>query len=441
MQPYEIINGFSRLSRSEKVSWLERQAGLSGEILRQINGHLHPDPELQEIYGEISENTISNYFLPLGIAPNFLVNERLLAVPMVIEESSVVAAASHAAKFWARHGGFHATVRDTVKVGQVHLTWTGSPEQLEKIFDDSRKQLLEGLKPLTLRMENRGGGIREMELRQGSRAIPGYYQLFVTFRTADAMGANFINSVLETLARDLRELVEQHLPAGELEVVMSILSNYTPESLVTCQVESTAEVFNGLDPALSGEDFARKFVQAVEIAEHDPYRAVTHNKGIFNGMDAVILATGNDFRAVEACGHAYAARKGQYTSLSRAELNGKRFKLTLEVPLAVGTVGGLTGTHPMARASLEILGNPSAEGLMEVIATAGLANHFSAIRSLVTTGIQKGHMKMHLGNILRQLGASEDESRQAIAHFSQRTVSHSEVRDFLESLRMGNRPV
>jgi hydroxymethylglutaryl-CoA reductase len=176
----------------------------------------------------------------------------------------------------------------------------------------------------------------------------------------------------------------------------------------------------------------------VDIAGHDPYRAVTHNKGIFNGMDAVTVATGNDFRAVEACGHAYASRKGVYRSLSRVELQGDRFRFSLEVPLAVGTAGGLTGSHPVAAAALEILGNPSARELMQIIAAAGLATNFSAVRALITTGIQDGHMRMHMGNILRQLKATDGEAVNVRAHFEKRSISYAEVASYLDALRKQN---
>jgi hydroxymethylglutaryl-CoA reductase len=186
---------------------------------------------------------------------------------------------------------------------------------------------------------------------------------------------------------------------------------------------------------MNGLQFAERFCRAVDIAREDPHRAVTHNKGIFNGMDAVVLATGNDFRAVEACGHAYASRTGKYESLSQAHVKDSRFSLSLEVPLAVGTVGGLTSSHPMASAALELLGRPSAEQLMGIVVAAGLANNFSAVRSLVTGGIQRGHMKMHLGNILRQLNASPEEKERARVHFEKSTVSHAGVAAFLEDIR------
>jgi hydroxymethylglutaryl-CoA reductase len=431
----QLIHGFSKLSRSEKLAWLKDQYGLSRETLDVLDTHLHRDPELQEIYGDLSENTVSNFYLPMGLSPNFLINGQLLTLPMVVEESSVVAAASHAAKFWAAHGGFHARVSGSSKVGQVHFTWSGDPGELHRVFENNREELLQTVKPLTRRMEQRGGGIQSLEIRPTHSALPGHYQLFATFLTANAMGANFINSVLEELGAQFARIMEHFSAKGEFSLVMSILSNYTPESLVECHVEAPAEVFEPLDPGLSGLEFARKFRQAVDIAHHDPYRAVTHNKGIFNGMDAVILATGNDFRAVEACGHAYASRTGSYRGLSRAELSEGVFRFTLEVPMAVGTVGGLTGLHPVAAASLEILGNPSAEGLMQVIAAAGLASNFSAIRALVTSGIQQGHMRMHLGNILRQLQASREESDLAARYFAGRSLSHAEVAAYLESLR------
>jgi hydroxymethylglutaryl-CoA reductase len=434
----QIVNGFSKFSRSERLDWLKRETNLSPQTVEILDTHLHRGESIQEVYDDLSENTLSNYYLPLGLAPNFLINGDLMVLPMVIEESSVVAAASHAAKFWASHGGFHTRVVGTVKVGQVHFSWSGSPETLLNIFNQNQSSLLESVKSLTLRMEERGGGIQSMEIQSTHPSLANHYQLLVRFQTAEAMGANFINSVLEGLASFLPTMMEKNSSEGSLEVIMSILSNYTPESLVRCYVETSTQVFKNLSSELSADQFARKFQQAVDIAIHDPYRAVTHNKGIFNGMDAVVLATGNDFRAVEACGHAYASKNGSYSSLSRVDLSEGSFRFTLEVPLAVGTIGGLTGTHPMARASLEILGNPSAEELMQIIAAAGLANNFSAVRSLITSGIQQGHMKMHMGNMLRQLKASKEEADQAAQHFANRTLSYSDLSTYLDSLRHQN---
>ena len=423
------------MSRNEKLNCLRKQASLSDQTLLALNTNLHPDPGQQEIYNDISENAISNFILPLGLAPNFLINGDLMILPMVCEESSVVAAASHAAKFWAAHGGFQCEVKDMLKVGQVHFTWGGSREVLRQSFEKMLPTLRESVGHLTHRMEQRGGGLESIELKQTAEDKAHAFQLFINFRTADAMGANFINSVLEALAHRFKSMMEAKHPEQEVEIIMAILSNYTPQSLVTCRVEADSKVFDTLNPGMTGHLFAEKFSRAVWIANHDPYRAVTHNKGIYNGMDAVILATGNDFRAAEACGHAYASRSGAYRGLTRTEYDGKRFSLILEVPMAVGTVGGLTTTHPMAAISGAILGNPSSEKLMQVIGSAGLASNFSALRALITTGIQKGHMRMHLGNILRQLEATTEERSQATAHFTGKTLSHKDVSDFLNSIR------
>lgn len=427
------------MSRNGKLDWLKEEAGLSSKTLNVLENHLHPDPGIQEIYGDLSENTVSNFFLPLGLAPNFLINGKYMTLPMATEESSVVAAASNAAKFWAAHGGFHVRVIDTLKTGQVYFTWSGDPGELLRVFAQQREKLKDSVRSLTGRMEKRGGGIRSMEILAADPVLPGTYQLFVRFLTADAMGANFINTVLEALAEQLPPMMKIAGSGGSLEILMSILSNYTPESLVRCHVEAGIPALGNMGAGLSPHQFAEKFKKAVDIACHDPYRAVTHNKGIFNGMDAVTVATGNDTRAVEACGHAHASGTGTYRSLSRVELSEDIFRFTLEVPLAVGTAGGSTGSHPMAAAALEILGNPSAEELMGIIAAAGLAANFSAVRALITSGIQAGHMKMHLGNILRQLQASPEESEQARTYFARRSVSFAGVKDYLDSLRRQNR--
>ncbi len=435
MTTTHIINGFSKLSRDEKLSWLQKQNKISRQTIETLDAHIHSDTELQDLYSELSENTVSNFYLPFGLSPNFLINGDLKTIPMVIEESSVVAAASHAAKFWAMHGGFLTEVVGTKKAGQVHFTWSGKEKELFQLFRQNRELLLQSVHSITRRMEERGGGIESLEIKPAAGNLSKHFQLFVTFSTANAMGANFINSVLEGLSGALIALIAESSLEGELEIIMSILSNYTPECLVRSTLEGDVGIFQDFDPHLSGRQFAQKFKKAVDIAMHDPYRAVTHNKGIFNGMDAVILATGNDFRAVEACGHAYASRPGQYGSLSEVDISDDTFRFSLQVPMAVGTVGGLTGVHPMAKASLEILGNPSSEELMQVIASAGLANNFSALRSLITTGIQQGHMKMHLGNILRQLKASPEERELAISHFRDQTVSHSKVVNFIDASR------
>jgi len=431
-----MINGFSKLTKSEKIDWITKTHFKNPEAARkELESYWSTDPKLQNRHDEFIENTVTNFYLPLGIAPNFLINGSIYSLPMVIEESSVVAAAGNAAKFWSTRGGFKATVFDTIKVGQIHFLFTGDSIALKQFFEKRKEELLQTTKNLTKNMEQRGGGIISCELIDKGKEMPDYYQLHLKFKTGDAMGANFINSCLEQLAKSFEEFARLDLLTqvdSHLEIVMSILSNYVPECLVratvSCPVEDLAIEKNGI----SGISFAKKMVAAVAIAQCEPHRAVTHNKGIMNGVDAIVLATGNDFRAVEAGVHAYAAQTGKYTSLSTATIEEGQFKMELTLPLAVGTVGGLTKLHPMVKWCMELLGNPSAEKLMEIMAVGGLAQNFAAVRSLVTTGIQKGHMKMHLLNILNQFEATKNQKEAAVEYFKNEVVTVQAVGAFLE---------
>lgn len=433
------VSGFSKFSKKEKIDWLaSTYLRHQPEDVRVLRQYWNEDSRLQQLHDEFTENTLSNFYLPFGLAPNFLINGDLLALPMATEESSVIAAASKAAKFWHSRGGFKAEVIDTVKIGQVHFLYKGDFGKLQAFFQQVKPELLKAVSGITRNMEKRGGGVLEIELKDKTAEIENYYQLHCSFETMDSMGANFINSCLERFAEVFEAEAESHevftAEEKQPEIIMSILSNYVPECLVraevSCKVEELAEGHK-----MSGEEFASKFVQAVRIAEVEPFRAVTHNKGIMNGIDAVVLATGNDFRAVEAGIHAYAAKDGSYSSLSHASVEDGIFKFWIEVPLALGTVGGLTSLHPLVRLALDILQNPSARDLMKIVAVAGLAQNFAAVRSLVTTGIQEGHMKMHLMNILNQQKATPQEKAAIIDFFKHHTVTHSSVIEQLKRLR------
>ena len=368
-----------------------------------------------------------------------VINNTSYTIPMVIEESSVVAACSSSAKFWSKRGGFRSSVVSTKKVGQVHFLWKGNSSRLEKLFSSEKENLLKAVLPLAQNMIKRGGGVKTIELKNLTSKMNNYYQLFLTFETCDAMGANFINSVLEIIASKWSECVKNASAFSsterEIQIIMSILSNYTPECLVYSEV--CCPVNDLLDSKLnmSGKEFGERMANAVKIAKVDPYRATTHNKGIFNGIDAVVLATGNDFRAIEACGHTFAARDGSYRGLTDIDISEGEFKLSLRVPLSLGTVGGLTSLHPLAKFSLDLLGGPSASELMTIIGCVGLAQNFGALRSLVTTGIQKGHMKMHLLNILNRFEATEKEREIVKKNFRGKTISFSGVQSFLNDLR------
>lgn len=433
------ISGFSKLSKEDKIAWVASHYTQNAEQTKEIlKTYWNSNRSLQQLHDEFIENTLTNLYLPLGIAPNFLINGKLYAIPMAIEESSVVAAASKASKFWLKRGGFKAQVLGTEKVGQVHFIFKGNPKKLKSFFTYLKPKLLTDSASLTTSMEKRGGGISNIILKDKTEALANYYQLHATFQTKNAMGANFINSCLEQFAATLKTEAAIFPDFSEkekdIEVIMSILSNYVPNCIVRAEVSCPVEDLR-LAQDISSQNAAEKIIQAVNIAKVEPYRAVTHNKGIMNGIDAVILATGNDFRAVEAGVHAYAARNGTYSSLTHAEIDNGIFKFWIELPLALGTVGGLTNLHPLVKLNLEILQHPSAEELMQLVAVAGLAQNFAAVSSLVTTGIQKGHMKMHLLNILNQLGASALEKDRLVEHFKTHSVTHHEAELQLRALR------
>lgn len=424
MRMSKIIAGFSKLTKEEKIAWLtENYFSNQPEITQTLKQYWNVDQKLQQLHDDFIENTISNFYMPYGIAPNFIINGQDYVIPMVVEESSVVAAASLVAKYWSTRGGFKTQVISTTKIGQVHFMYQGDKKALTTYFEQQKQALYSATASITKNMEKRGGGILDIQLIDKTDKLANYYQLHVAFETKDSMGANFINSCLEAIAKTFQK--------DDIEIVMSILSNYVPQCLVRAEVSCKIEDLGGENP----QKFAQKFEQAVKIAEIEPYRAVTHNKGIMNGIDSVVLATGNDFRAIEAGAHAYASKDGQYRSLTHCETKNGIFKFWIEIPLALGTVGGLTGLHPMAKLSLDMMQKPSAKQLMEIVATAGLAQNFAALRALTTKGIQHGHMKMHLQNILNQLEATSEEKEIVTTYFDNKTVSHSAVVAKVNELR------
>ena len=436
---HNAVSGFSKLSKEEKINWIaNRYFSTPSAAITLLKNYWNTDANVQKLHDDFIENTITNFYLPLGVAPNFIINGKEVTIPMAIEESSVVAAAAKSAKFWSTRGGFKATVLNSEKIGQVHFIYTGDSKKLEQFFAHVKPQLFSNTEAITKNMRHRGGGILNIELRNQTAKLPGYFQLHATFDTQDSMGANFINSCLEQFAKTFKQEALHFDVFSDaeknIEIVMSILSNYVPNCIVraevSCKVEELAE-----KKIENPQEFAEKFVRAIQIAQVEPFRAVTHNKGIMNGIDAVVLATGNDFRAVEAGIHAYAARDGQYRSLSSAKIENGIFSFWIEIPLALGTVGGLTSLHPLVKFSLTMLENPSAKELMQIVAVAGLAQNFAALRSLTTTGIQEGHMKMHLNNILNQLEATTDERDLVRDHFKENVVSHAAVVSFIENLR------
>ncbi len=429
------IQGYSKLSKEKKIDWLvENYLDNNEDVKKEITSYWHRDLETQRVLDEFSENTITNYFFPFSVAPNFLINDQWYCLPMAIEESSVVAAMSNAAKFWSERGGFRTEIISTTKIGQVHFVYKGNIEKLKADFPEIKKQLLEGSKYITFNMEQRGGGVLDIELVDMTQYEPDYFQLKVSFETCDSMGANFINTCLEEYASTLKEMIGNDPAYGTVKIIMSIVSNYTPQCIARAWVECKVEEL-GTVGGVPAEEFAEKVRMAVRIAEVDPHRATTHNKGIYNGVDALIIATGNDFRAVEACGHTYAARNGQYGSLTHCTVENGIFRFWIDLPLAVGTVGGLTQLHPLVKIATQILGNPNAQQLMQICAVGGLAQNFAALKALTTVGIQQGHMKMHLLNILNHYNATEEEKNYALEYFKDKVVSFTTTRVMLEQYR------
>ena len=433
--PDKII-GFSKLSRDKKISWVSKNfLDNSIEFESILNKYLNDDKNIQSIHNSLSENVISNFHLPYSISPNFLINNKNYCIPLVTEESSVVAALSNSSKFWYDRGGFKSKVLSKIKTGHVHFKYDGNAESLEKFIIENEHRLIESTDRITKKMRERGGGISNIKLVNKSKELKSYYQLHVDFNTIDSMGANFINSCLEIISKNFKELLNDSSKFKEsekrIEIIMSILSNYTPECIVESSVECKIDDLSNID-GITSKEFALKFKNAFDIANIDISRAVTHNKGIMNGIDAVLISTGNDFRAVEAGIHAFASSKGMYKSLSECTIIDNIFKIKLKIPLSIGTIGGITDIHPMVKLSLKLLENPTSDKLMNIICSVGLAQNFAAVKSLVTSGIQKGHMKMHLINLLIKQNATKDQINKAEAYFKDRDINNQSVKDFLD---------
>ena len=442
MKKVNILNkveGFSKLSKLDKITWVNKtyfhNNSDSYNLLKQ---YWISDKYLQKIHEEFSENTISNFLFPLGLAPNFLIDGKDYTIPMAIEESSVVAAACKAAKYWRKRGGFKTKIIDFKKTGQVHFIFHGEYKKLNDFFIKIKKSLIKDCEKISKNMTKRGGGILDIKLVDKTNDIKNYFQLNATFDTVDSMGANFINSCLEQFAKTIKKealsFSSFSVEEKNIEIIMSILSNYVPDCLVRAEVSCPIKDLDK-ETDLSSKQFAEKFEQAVNIAKTQKERAVTHNKGIMNGVDSVIIATGNDFRAIEAGVHAYASKNGSYTSLSDVSIENGIFHFWIDLPISLGTVGGITSLHPLVKWSLKLLKNPSGKDLMKIVAVAGLAQNFGAISSLITSGIQKGHMKMHLINILNTLKATENEKNELIKHFKSNIVSFSSVEKELSNIR------
>jgi hydroxymethylglutaryl-CoA reductase len=348
------------------------------------------------------ENVIGKYELPLGVATNFTINGRDYLVPMVTEEPSVVAAASYMARIARGCGGFRTSSDDPVMRAQVQVVRLEDPHGARQRLLSAREELIESANNCDKVLIGLGGGCKDIEVQLfDDTPVGAMVVLHLLVDVRDAMGANTVNTMAEALAPQIARIAR-----GEAR--LRILSNLADRRLVRARVELSPEALT--TPSHQGEDVAQGIVEACALAIIDPYRAATHNKGIMNGIDSVVIASGNDWRAIEAGAHAYAARDGRYTSLSRWE-RGENGTLvgTLELPMALGLVGGATKTHPAAQASIRMMGVGTARELAEVVTAVGLAQNMAALRALATEGIQKGHMALHARNIAILAGAEGEE--------------------------------
>lgn len=362
----------------------------------------------QEIADNMIENQLSTYELPYGVALNFLIDGKDYAVPMAIEEPSVIAAASAGAKIIAMAGGFRTTIQERVMIGQVALKNVPDSTATEGLILSHQENILQVANDAHPSIVKRGGGARRVSVRclaaLPDEGIPAFLVVHLHVETLEAMGANIINTMMEGVIPYL-----ERLTGGE--ALMGILSNYATDCLATAECRIPAALL--AKGAFSGEEVRDRLIEAYQFAYVDPYRAVTNNKGIMNGIDAIVLASGNDWRAISAGAHAYASRSGQYRSLTswkKAE-NGDLLGI-LSLPLPVGAVGGSINFHPAAKMTKEILGYRSAAELESIIVSVGLAQNFSAIKALVTEGIQKGHMGLHSRSLAISVGATGDEIEQ-----------------------------
>lgn len=382
------IEGFYKLGMAERLKIVKEFGGLTDDEALALTGSGAVDPCLPD---KMIENAVGSLQLPLGIAVNFLINGKDYLVPMAIEEPSVVAAASNAAKMARERGGFFTSSTEPIMIGQVQLTGLKDPSKVKHIVLEKRNEILELANKQDPMLVKLGGGAKDIEVRvintlRGPNVI---VHLLVDVR--DAMGANAVNTMAEAVAPLLEDM-----SGGK--VYLRILSNLASHRLARARAVWAKE-------AIGGEDVVDGVVEAYTFADADPYRCATHNKGVMNGIDAVIIATGNDWRAIEAGAHSYAARTGQYKPLTTFEKTPEGDLVgTIELPMAVGLVGGATKVHPTAKAAVKLLGVKSAQELGEVAAAVGLAQNFAALRALATVGIQKGHMTLHAKNIVASVG-------------------------------------
>jgi hydroxymethylglutaryl-CoA reductase len=424
------IPGFYNKSLADRLAGIAKSSGLSIEELAvfQVEGGLPADAA-----DHMVENVIGTFALPLGIGLNFQINGKDVLVPMVIEEPSVVAGASFMAKLIRAGGGFQATTTAPLMIGQMQVLEIPNPTEASLKLFEHKSELLAEADEIDPVLKKFGGGARDIEIRIiDDSPIGSFLVVHLIYDVRDAMGANAVNTACERLAPRVEAIT-----GGKVH--LRILSNLADKRLARarCTVPLNELAFD----RFSGEEVRDGIIAAYAFAAADPYRAATHNKGIMNGVDAVVIATGNDWRAIEAGAHAYAARSGKYTSLSTwgkdavGNLVG-----TLEMPMAVGIIGGATKVHPAARAAIKLMGIQTAAELAEIIVSVGLAQNLAALRALATEGIQRGHMSLHARQVAIAAGATDDQIEQVAAQLvAEKTVRIDKAEEILKNFKSSSK--
>lgn len=417
--------GFSKKSLQERLQILKDYHLLNEDNQTNLE-HNHMLP--LSTANQMSENVLATFALPYSFVPDVVVDEQVYQVPFVTEEPSVVAAASFAAKIIKRSGGFKTTIHNRQMIGQVALYQVANIEVAIKNIQNHKQKLLELANQAHPSIVNRGGGARDLRVEWLNDEAE-FLVVYLTVDTQEAMGANILNTMLEALKTPLEELTDG-------ESLMAILSNYATEALVTatCEIDIRFLSRNKSEAI----DIAKKIVLASQFAKQDPYRASTHNKGIFNGIDAVVLATGNDWRAIEAGAHAYASRNDSYQGLTTWSIKEATQTLCGEItlPLPIATKGGSIGLNPTVEVSFDLLKQPTAKELASIIASIGLAQNFAALKALVSTGIQHGHMKLQAKSLALLAGAKDTEIAPLVSQLiSEKHFSLKRAQEILENIR------
>lgn len=411
------LEGFHKKELEERVKLVKENSSADESLDHLVGKGLSNQKADQMI-----ENVVGTYELPVGIATNFRINDEDLLIPMVIEESSVVAAASYGAKLARDSGGFHAKTTEPVMISQIQVTGLSDANAAKVKVLEKKDELIDIAEEQDPVLVEHGGGVEDIRCRVLKSRFGDYLVVHLLVNCQDAMGANAVNTMAEAVAPHVEELT-----GGD--VYLRILSNLADQRLARARAVWDKEEI--------GKDTVEGVIQAYEFARVDPYRCATHNKGVMNGVTAVVMATGNDTRAVEAGAHSYAASGGGYSPLTVWEkTKDGDLAGSIEIPVPVGIVGGATSSHPGAQANLEILGVESAQELGEVLASVGLAQNFAALRALASEGIQKGHMRLHAKNVAVQAGAEEDEvERVAEKMIEEGKVRADRAEEILEELR------